>query len=136
MRLLAGRDRSAHEIRGRLTAVGISPAAIAETVRRLQDRGYLDDRRFALGAAERALRRGYGSEFLRATLQQQGVADAAIEAALHAAYSDEIAVARLVLGRRFGSLPRTAAEQGRAARFLARRGFPEAVVFAILGEAC
>ncbi len=136
MRFLAVRDRSEHQIRGRLTAAGASPATITAIVRRLRDRGYLDDHRFALGTAERAARRGFGSEYLRARLEEQGVAESVIEAALRIAYDDETAVARQTLGRRFGAEPASPAERGRAARFLARRGFPEAVVFAILGEDC
>lgn len=136
MRLLAVRDRSEHEIRSRLREAGASLATVTTIVRRLHDRGYLDDHRFALGMAERVARRGYGSEYLRATLEEHGVADAVIEAAYRVAYADEAGVARRVLGRRFGARPRTPAERGKAARFLAQRGFPEAVVFAILGEAC
>ncbi|MBP1684732.1 MAG: recombination regulator RecX [Deltaproteobacteria bacterium] len=136
MRVLAVRDRSEHEMRSRLAAGGASPATITAIVRRLRQRGYLDDQRLARSAAERAARRGYGSEYLRASLEQQGVADGVIAAALRAAYDDEAAVARQTLERRFGAEPCTPAERGRAARFLARRGFPEAVVFAILGEAC
>jgi regulatory protein len=130
------RDRSEQELRRRLTAAGASPAAITATVRRLRRLRYLDDHRFAFGAAEQAARRGYGSEYLRDRLEQHGVADELIEAVIEANYGDETALARQALGRRFAVEPRMPAERARAARFLSRRGFPEAVVFAILGEAC
>jgi regulatory protein len=130
------RDRSEQEIRRRLTAAGASLAIVTATVRRLSQRGYLDDHRFALGTAAQAARRGYGSEYLRAKLEQHGVADDLIEAAIQATYGDEAALARQALGRRFAVEPRLPAERAKAARFLSRRGFPEAVVFAILGEDC
>jgi regulatory protein len=136
LRLLAVRDRSEHDLRNRLMAAGAAPATVTTIVRRLHDRGYLDDHRFALGTAERAARRGYGSEYLRATLEQHRVADGVIEAACRATYDDEAGVARRALGRRLGAEPWTPSQRGKAARFLTQRGFPEGVVFAILGEAC
>jgi regulatory protein len=136
VRLLAGHDRSEQELRKHLAAAGESEATITATLRRLRQRRYVDDQRFALATAERALRRGYGSEYLRARLEQYGIPEPLIDKTVHALYADEMAVARQVLGRRFPEEPRRAAERAKAARFLLRRGFPEAVVFAILDEAC
>jgi regulatory protein len=136
IRLLAARDRSEQEIRSRLAAAGEPATSIAATVHRLRQRRYLDDRRFALGLAEQANRRGYGSEYVRAQLQHKGVADQVIEQALHANFADEVELARRALTRRFPEEPRQPAERAKAVRFLLRRGFPEAVVFAILDEAC
>lgn len=136
IRLLAARDRSEQEIRDRLAAGGETAATITATVRRLRQRRYLDDQRLALGAGEHAVRRGYGSEYLRAQLGHKGVADRLIDEAVEAAYTDEIGLARRVLARKFPVEPQRPAERARAARFLLRRGFPESVVFAILDEAC
>jgi regulatory protein len=136
IRLLAVRDRSEQEIRSRLAASGESATAIAATVRRLRHFRYLDDRRFALGLAEQAMRRGYGSEYVRAQLEHKGVAEPVIEQALHASFENEVELARHALARHFPEEPRERAERAKAARFLLRRGFPEVVVFAILDEAC
>jgi len=130
------RDRSEQEIRSRLAAAGESATTIAATVRRLRQRRYVDDHRFALSLAEQALRRGYGSEYVRAQLDHKGVAEQVIEEALHARFDNEAELARQALARHFQEEPREAAERAKAARFLLRRGFPEVVVFAILDEAC
>ena len=105
-------------------------------MRRLRRYGYVDDQRFALSVAEQARRRGYGSEYVRAQLEHKGVADQVIEQALRASFDDEAELAKRALVRHFPEEPRQPAERAKAARFLLRRGFPEAVVFAILDEAC
>jgi regulatory protein len=136
LRLLAARDRSEQEIRNRLVAGGASTAATTATLRRLRRYGYVDDQRFALSAAEQARRRGYGSEYVRAQLDAKGVADQLIEQAVRAHFDDEAELARRALACRFPEELPQPAERAKAARFLLRRGFPEAVVFAILDEAC
>jgi regulatory protein len=136
IRLLAARDRSEQEIRSRLVASGESGAAVTATLRRLRRYRYVDDQRFALSVAEQARRRGYGSEYVRAQLEHKGVADQVIEQALRASLDDEAELAERALARHFPEELRQPAERAKAARFLLRRGFPEAVVFAILDEAC
>jgi len=136
VRLLAAHDRSEQELRRRLSTRGASTGVIDATITRLQQLGYLDDRRFAHGAAEQAVRRGHGSERVRATLAAQGVADDLIDAAINAAFDDETALARQVLARRYPIAPQHPAERARAARYLLRRGFPEVIVLAIVGEGC
>jgi regulatory protein len=134
VRLLAARDRSTHEIRTRLDAFGAAPEIIAATVSRLQERHYLDDERFARTVAENAVRRGHGSERVRFELAAKGVAEPLVDAAIAAAFADESTLARAVLTRRFPIPPCAARERAKAARFLLQRGFPEAMVLAILGE--
>lgn len=137
VRLLAAHDRSEQEVRTRLSATTDAPnSLIDQIVRRLQDRRYLDDGRLALHAAEHAVLRGHGSEYVRATLGAKGVAEAFIESAIGATFIDETALARRVLARRYPIAPQRPAERAKAARFLAQRGFPETVVLAILGEGC
>ena len=134
MRLLAARDRSEHEIRTQLAAADIPPSTIDATVRRLRTLRYLDDRRFADGTAERAVHDGHGSVYVRARLSMHGVTESLIDAAVDAAFTDETALARRVLARRYPHLPAAPRERAKAARFLSQRGFPETVVLAILGE--
>jgi regulatory protein len=136
VRLLAARDRSEHEIRARLAAADVRPTAIDATVRRLQRLRYLDDRRFADGTAERAVRDGHGSVYVRARLSMHGVTESLIDAAVDAAFTDEAALARRVLARRYPHVPAAPRERAKAARFLSQRGFPDTVVLAILEEGC
>src|SRR5262249_26287929 len=136
VRLLAQRDRSTAEIRARLEAAGHRPTIIAATIARLHELRYLSDERFAETAAARAAQRGHGSERVRAELAAKGVAESVIAVGIAAAFAAEPALAHVVLSRRFPTLPATAPERAKAARFLLQRGFPEAVVLAILGEGC
>ncbi len=136
MRLLAVHDRSEQELRVRLAALGAPPPAIDATIRRLRDLRYLDDRRFAAHAAEQAVRRGRGRDYVRAQLTAKGLDEQFVDEAVHAAFADETHLAREVLRRRFPTVPCRPAERAKAARFLYQRGFPEAVVLAILGEGC
>ena len=136
VRLLAAHDRSEHEVRERLVTQGLSPTIVSATVARLRELRYLDDQRFARGMAEHAVRRGRGSEYVRAQLGTKGVAEPLINEAIGAAFADEVDLARRVLARHDPSLPDDHSTRAKAARFLLRRGFPEAVIFAILGEDC
>src|SRR5262249_4845515 len=131
---LAAHDRSELEIRQRLAARGATPTTIRATVARLHELRYLDEKRFAHGAAERAVRRGHGSQWLRAELTTCGVDIAVIEEVIEGNYGDEPALARAVLARRFPTPPTRAIERAKAARFLLQRGFPEDVVVGVLGD--
>jgi regulatory protein len=136
VRLLAVRDRSEQELRALLAARGARPARIDAAVARLRELHYLDDARLAQTLAEAAAQRGHGSAYVRQRLAERGVAEPLVEGAVAAAFTDEAALARRVLVQRYGAVPVEPAACARAARFLAGRGFPEAVVLAILGEGC
>jgi regulatory protein len=136
VRLLARHDRSEFEMRGRLALLDVSPTVIDATIGRLQELRYLDDRRFALAAAEQAARRGHGSEYVRAQLTLKGIAETLIEESIATVFDDEPRLARQALARRYPHTPQPPSERAKAARFLFQRGFPEAVVLAILGEGC
>ena len=134
LRLLTVRDRSEQEIRSRLTARGTSGSVIDATLRRLRQLRYIDDRRFAHVAAESALRRGHGSQRVRAELAAKGVGESLIEEVVQQAFSDETELARQQLARRYRGALQHPAEQLKAARYLLRHGFPEAVVRSVLGD--
>jgi regulatory protein len=136
VRWLAAHDRSAHEVRERLVTQGFSPAIVSATIARLRELRYLDDQRFACDMAEQAVRRGHGSEYVRAQLGMKGIAEPLIDDAIGAAFEDEADLARRVLARHYPALPGDLSTRAKGARFLLRRGFPEALVFAILGEDC
>jgi SOS response regulatory protein OraA/RecX len=136
VRLLARHDRSEFEIRGRLAMLEVSPALVEATIGRLQELRYLDDRRFAVAAAERAAQRGHGSEYVRAQLTTKGIDETLIDDSIAATFHNEEQLGRRVLARRYPKAPTRPAERAKAARFLFQRGFPEAVVLAILGEGC
>ncbi len=123
-------------MRERLGALGLSATIVSATIARLRELRYLDDQRFAREMAEQAVRRGRGSEYVRAQLGTKGIAEPLIDDAIGAAFLDEPDLARRLLARHYPSLPDDRRARAKAARFLLRRGFPEALVFAILGEDC
>jgi regulatory protein len=136
VRWLAAQERTEQEIRARLAARDFPERVIDATVRRLQHLHYLDDRRTALGTAERAARDGHGSEYVRSQLLGKGVAEALIDEVIGAAFADELQLARRAFTRRYPVAPERPGDRAKAARYLLGRGFPEDVVFAILGEPC
>ena len=129
VRLLARRDHSTAELAQKLAARGFSPAAAAAVIARLQELGYLDDRRFAerwaLAAAESG--RGYGPR-LRLELTRRGIAPeivAEVMARVALEHDEESALASLMT-RRFPDFDPAQAsdrELRRTIAYLQRRGF-------------
>ena len=136
LRLLAARERSTAELAARLRRAGGTDAAVEAALERLRALGYLDDARVAQHAAAQAARRGRGSIYARAHLAARGVDRALIDTAIRDHFTDEAALAGSVLARRYATPLRSLADRARASRFLLQRGFPRAVVLAILGEGC
>ena len=136
VRLLAAHDRSEQEIRDALAGAGVAAQRINATISRLRQLHFLDDRRLAAQVADRAARRGFGSERVRTELHARGVDAALVDAAVGAAFEDEMTLAQQAYARRFADAPLPLAQRAKAARFLLGRGFPEQVVLAILGEGC
>ena len=135
LRLLAMRDHSEAELRGKLVRRGFPLTEIDQTVGRLYDLRYLDDRRFATAWATAALNSGWGvGPRLKLELQRRGVASAVIEATLTelAEEHDEQQVLAQLLAKRFaGFNPQTADERQRRRvyAYLQRRGFSLNMIF-------
>jgi SOS response regulatory protein OraA/RecX len=127
-RLLAVTDRSRVELERRLERRGYAPAAAADAVEGLRERGWVDDGRLADNLAQRRLSRGYGRRRVLADLTARGV-DAETVSRIAAGIGDGqveailIAAARL---RRGHPGPPTQPEVLRLAAALQRRGFDSA----------
>lgn len=125
VRALARRDHSAASLRAKLDRAGISEGAQAEVLDTLERAGYLDDARFARDRAVQLAGRGYGDEWIRADLEAQGVAAEVAVPAL-AKLEPEADRAERESLRLGGGL--------RAARSLARRGFAEETLEALVAR--
>jgi regulatory protein len=97
----------------------------AEAVETLEHAGYVDDVRFACARAEHLAARGYGDAWIRADLERQGVGAEAIGDAVEG-LAPEAERARHEWGQLTGGIA--------AARALARRGFAEDSVEALLAQ--
>ena len=136
-RLLARRAHSEQELANKLLARGFTERAVARTVARLIEQGYLNDTNLAADQAERLQKRGFGAEGVSAKLAKKGLPVSTIEQALaESTQEEELASARQLLASRF---PADALKQrqqyARAFRFLLRRGYTQEVVESLLGEA-
>jgi regulatory protein len=123
VRALARRDHSAASLRARLERAGLSEEAQTEALEALERAGYLDDARFARGRAEQLAARGYGDDWIRADLEAQGVSAARVTDALARLEPEAERAAR-----QWSKL----ADGVRAARTLARRGFAEDTLEALV----
>lgn len=128
--MLAAREKTEAQLRAALARRGYPPAEIDEAVARLLELGFLDDRR----AAEALARAGLSAHQSRAATARKlgalGLADdvatAAVEAtARELGQLDEHAARALLARRRLTGV--------KAARFLAGRGFDEALIRAVVG---
>jgi regulatory protein len=135
LRILTRRDMSSAELSRRLTDRGFPEALAGETVTRLRDAGYLDDRRFARQWAESAIRngRGYGPR-LRLELMRQRIPDeiaAEVLGSLAAEYDEKETLANLLARKFAGFNPSSSTdrEKRRVVQYLQRRGFSIAAIF-------
>jgi SOS response regulatory protein OraA/RecX len=111
---LRSRDRSARELDDRLARRRVGADARAEALESLGRAGLVDDDRFAQTRARTMAERGWGDAAIRADLEQRGLADEAVVAALGALEPESERLALLV--ERAGS-------DARLLRRLAGRGF-------------
>lgn len=126
----------------RCERTGESPVLTLEMipalVARLIERGYVDDRRFAAGALERARRRGVSTSGIRARLATKGISESLVEELL-AAEAPEIEIQsawKLARRRRLGPYCDDPAER-RASRdrqlgVLSRQGFEDEIALQIV----
>lgn len=141
LELLSFRARSESELEQRLRREDHAPAAIAATLLRCRELGYLDDRAFALSHVRDRLRLNpRGRRALRSELYRKGVdrdvAEEAIEEAFAESGRSERELARELAEKRVGSLDRLelAAARRRLSAYLARRGFPGTIVRDVVRE--
>jgi regulatory protein len=121
--LLARRDFASGELAGKLRERGFETALVAQLIAQFQERGLLDDARFAGHFVAYHAGRGQGPMRISRELADLDVDAALIDAAV-AAGPDWQALAREVRRRRFGAeTPGDWAEKSRQSRFLQYRGF-------------
>ena len=73
LEMLGHREMCAAEVAGKLGSLGISERTVAETIVWLQQRDYVDDRRFAAAYAASKLKAGWGRQRIALELVRKGV---------------------------------------------------------------
>ena len=128
LRQLGRRPLSTRELAERLEAAGHGPEQMAAAVAEMRGYGYVNDPQLAEAVAASAERRGRGRGWVRSTLRQRGLADAAAPSTEPEQDERQEAVAAAaLLSRRFAQVPDDPTAlvklRRRAYGFLLRRGF-------------
>lgn len=131
--LLSRRDHAAAELAARLADKGHDSSVVARLVVSLQERGYLNDERFAAHYVVAHAARGQGPQRIRRELEELGIAAEWVTAAL-AAGIDWAGLAGTLRRRRFGpEAPSSWPDKARQMRFLQYRGFSPDHIQSALG---
>ena len=141
LRTLTRRDHSEAELRRKLTGREFSAEVAEETIVRLKESGYLDDKRFALNWAESTVRngRGYGYR-VRFELSRRGIAEEIAAEVIAQLSTDfgEAEMLRALLLKKFPGFDPLSADERQRRRiigYLQRRGFSLTAVLQALRAA-
>lgn len=134
LRLLGRREHSRQELQRKLAVRGVEPTDIDQTLRRLDERGFQSDDRFAGMLVRSRIAQGHGPVRILAELRQHGLSDEQARRAIDSEAPDWTALAARVCRRRFAGPPTDYAERVKRANFLARRGFPADIARHVAGD--
>lgn len=122
MRLLSAREHSRAELQSKLQPHEQSPGALAQLLDDLQAKGFINEQRVLESVIHRRAAK-LGVSRIRQELQAKGLAPEAVSQALEQLRDSELARAREVWRKKFGTQALDATERARQMRFLASRGF-------------
>lgn len=132
--LLARREHSARELRGKLSRRGFDADESAATLERLRGKDFQNDGRFGEMLVRSRIAAGYGPRWILAELKTHGITEAQARGLIDAADPDWVEVVRGQLRRRYGRPAASPAERTKRANFLLRRGFDVSTVKLALGS--
>jgi len=139
-RALAARGRARGDLRRRLAQKQHPPQAVEQALARLEERGLLDDGRFAVDYAARRATKGRGPARIVADLLAQGVARGLAETAVRDAFAQEgldpATTLRAVAARRAAQLAGLdpSVRRRRLLAYLSRRGYRGAGLRQVVDE--
>ena len=135
MRLLARREHSWAELRGKLIGRGFEIHLVEELLQRLEKQDFLSDERFAISLIASRAETGYGPNRIDLELRNRGVSEELAREALARAEVDWGELVTDQVARKFGSVPaQTFPEWARRARYLERRGFGQDSIRLAIGN--
>ena len=133
MRFLAQREHSRAELTQKLAAHAESHEQIEALLDDLVRQGFLSDARYAEAVARTRGAR-FGSQRVANELRQKGVADSLANETTKELREGDLATARVIWQKKFGSFPKDAKEKARQVRFLQSRGFSLDTIFMLLRD--
>jgi regulatory protein len=122
LRLLAGREHSRAELQRKLSAHETEPGELARALDELQAKGFINEDRVIESVLHRRSGK-LGASRVRQELQAKGLDAQAVSEAVQGLQGTEVARARDVWRKKFGSPAQDATERAKQMRFLAARGF-------------
>jgi regulatory protein len=122
LRLLAGREHSRAELERKLGVHETEPGELARALDELQAKGFINEDRVIESVLHRRAAK-LGASRVRQELQAKGLDPEAVSQAVQNLHATEVARAREVWRKKFGTPPQDASERARQMRFLAARGF-------------
>ena len=135
MRLLARREHSRAELRGKLVGRGFENDSVEELLQGLEDQDLLSDERFAMSLIASRAETGYGPKRIDLELRNRGVSEELAREALAKAEVDWEERVTDQVARKFGNDPaQTFPEWARRARYLERRGFGQDAIRLAIGN--
>lgn len=137
LRYLAAREHSRAELAARLArqaGAEADPAAIEHVLDELTAKGFIDEARVAESLLHRRAPQ-LGAARVLHELRAKALPEALVQEAADQLRATELARARAVWARKFGTAPADARERARQLRFLAARGFSGDVARRALGDA-
>ena len=135
MRLLARREHSRAELRGKLVGRGFENDSVEELLQGLEDQDLLSDERFAMSLIASRAETGYGPKRIGLELRNRGVSEELAREALAKTEVDWEERLTDQVARKFGSDPaQTFPEWARRARYLERRGFGQDAIRLAIGN--
>ncbi len=124
MALLARREHSEKELRGKLRARELDNEDIDSVIEQLKSEGLQSDSRFTEALLHDRMNRGYGPRHISQELKQKGVEDSLIEEFIDEREPHWLEQLAEVHRKKFGDdVPEDYKEQASQSRFLQYRGF-------------
>lgn len=131
--LLARREHSRRELERKLASHAESPEELSNLLDDLARCGWLSEQR-VIEQVVHARRGRFGSQRIRQELIDKGIDGELVAAAMAQLRDGDIEAARALWQKKFGSLPRNAAERARQIRFMQGRGFALEVILHIMRQ--
>ena len=122
LRMLSAREHSRAELERKLAPHAPTPQALAQVLDTLAAKDFINEERVLESVLHRRAPR-LGSQRIKQELHAKGLEPEAIASALDGLRSSELARAREVWQKKFGTPAQSPAERARQMRFLASRGF-------------